>query len=140
MTILKRFIVVLLLPVMFALAFDVSAEITQTMTLNPSWQPPATREDGAIFTEEEVGGYNIFYGTADAGYTNAITVPPADREAFISGLPVDSYCIRMSAFDTQGRESKFSEERCTNVPSFPSDFVLRVITETLVDGHPITPQ
>jgi hypothetical protein len=70
-----------------------TAEITLAWDANP---------------ESDVAGYKVYYGTASRKYTHSVDVGNVTQTT----LPVSKkkYCIALTAYDTNGNESGFSNE------------------------------
>ncbi|MDH4028308.1 MAG: fibronectin type III domain-containing protein [Nitrospirota bacterium] len=78
-----------------------------------SWDPPVTNEDGTPLNDLE--GYNIYYGTASGSYPQKITVGNVTTYQ-VTGLASGStYCFAITAYDTSGNESLYSNEICTTI-------------------------
>lgn len=82
-----------------------------------SWTPPTEREDGTLIAPGEIAGFNIYYGTAAGDYIYDIDVPVgvlADPLAPSYTVPdLDTctiYYLVMTTYDSDGRESLYSEE------------------------------
>ena len=78
-----------------------------------SGEPPALREDGAVFdVATELEGFNVYCGTETGNYTdltafNGYTLP---LTSWTVDLPNGvSYCV-VTAIDKEGRESAYSDE------------------------------
>lgn len=95
-----------------------SAFSAQSVTL--AWDPNP---------ENDIGGYIVYYGPASRNYTNAVNVGNVTTNT-VSGL-VDgaTYFFAVTAFNTNGLESDFSDEVSYAPPNpIPTLFVLRAIT------------
>jgi PKD repeat protein len=73
-----------------------------------SWQAPTTDADGSPLTD--LAGYKVYYGLRSAHYDVTLDVGNALSVA-ISGL-IDglTYYVAVTAYDTSGNESAFSNE------------------------------
>lgn len=86
------------------------AEMDVNIDLN--WAPPTENVDGTVLTD--LGGYNVWYGFSQGGYTQSINV--ADNSATSFGFPVNgiasgtSIYVVMTAYDLEGNESAYSNE------------------------------
>ncbi len=77
-----------------------------------TWDAPSSYTDGSPLTD--LAGYKIYYGTAHGNYTSSINVgnttsiSVADLSSSVpaSGL----YYLAVTAYDTAGNESTFSNE------------------------------
>ena len=72
-----------------------------------SWDPPTTNADGTPI--EDLAGYNIYYGTSSGSYSQNIDV--GDVTTYIvAGLNDGTYYFAVTAYDTSGNESEYSNE------------------------------
>lgn len=84
------------------LAVDVFGNVTL------QWDPPTENVDGSPLTD--LASYRIYYGEFSGTYTSEIAVEdPADTEHELL-LPSGSYYFAMTALDTDGNESGYSNE------------------------------
>jgi len=67
-------------------------------------------------TEEDLAGYRVYYGTASKTYGQPITIGKETTYAITGLIPGQRYCIAVTAFDTAGNESDFSNEVCGVAP------------------------
>lgn len=82
--------------------------------------PAGTQEMSLMWdpnSEQDLAGYRVHYGTETQQYTGASALPPS-----ITSWPLDSaalgpfrYYLAVTAFDTAGNESDFSEELWANL-------------------------
>lgn len=78
-------------------------------TVTLSWQPPTENTDGTPITT--LAGYNIYYGTAPQTYTSTIKVSnPGLATYVVQSLPAGKYYFAVSAYDSSGAESDYSQE------------------------------
>lgn len=76
-----------------------------------AWVAPTERADGAPMSLSEIAGYKIYYGDAAGVYPNIIDV--LDKSAVeldLKSLSPGRYHFVITTVDTEGRESRFSEE------------------------------
>ena len=82
-----------------------------TGTITLAWTAPVTRENGAPLSLSEIGGFRIYYGESVASYSKIADVTDGTATtATIIDVPAGNYFIVMTAYDTEGRESRFSPE------------------------------
>ena len=84
------------------------SDTTSDITL--SWVAPTEREDGTAISMAEIAGYRVYYGTSEGDYPNQVVV--ADRttmQATLRNLETGTYYIVVTTYDTDGRESAYSE-------------------------------
>ncbi|RJR15596.1 MAG: PKD domain-containing protein [Nitrospiraceae bacterium] len=73
-----------------------------------SWAPPVTDMNGAPLTD--IGGFIIYYGSSSRNYTHVINVG-RDTSYEVSNLTEGlTYYFAVTAYDTAGNESKYSQE------------------------------
>jgi len=85
-------------------SIDVAAG-SGTATL--SWDAPTVNEDGSPL--DDLAGYRVYYGTSLGNYPNIETIDnPGIVSYVINGLPVGTWFFTVTALDTSGNESVFS--------------------------------
>ncbi len=76
------------------------------------WAAPTTNTDGSLITN--LTGYKIYYGTVSGRYTASIdvgNVTSLSVTTLSSSVPLPgSYYIAVTAYDTAGNESVYSNE------------------------------
>jgi hypothetical protein len=72
-----------------------------------SWTAPVTNEDGSSLTD--LAGYRVYYGTAPGSYSSSFTVP-AGTTYTVSGLASGTYYFAVTAYNSAGIESTYSNE------------------------------
>lgn len=75
-----------------------------------SWSPATTNSDGTPLVD--LAGYRVYYGTSSGNYTNTVDISdPAATSTLIAGLAsYTTYYFAVTAYDTSGNESSFSNE------------------------------
>ena len=77
-----------------------------------AWDAPSSNTDGSPATD--LAGYKIYYGTVSGKYTASIDAGNATSfpiTALSSSVPVPGlYYIAVTAYDTAGNESSYSNE------------------------------
>jgi len=78
---------------------------SQTSSMTLSWVAPAARSDGTSLSLSEIEGYRIYYGTTAGAYPNSVDVTDGTATtATVTNLPVGTYYVVMSTYDTAGVE------------------------------------
>jgi hypothetical protein len=77
-------------------------------TLN--WTAPVARSDQSPLSLADIGGYRVYYGTVEGEYTYQVDVKDGTAvEAVIDDLSTGTYYFVVTTYDTEGRESEYSE-------------------------------
>ncbi len=76
-------------------------------TATLAWNPPSTNADGTPLTG--LAGFKVYYGTQSGTYPNVIDVGNRTRYV-LNNLPSGTYYFVVTAYDTSGTESGFSNE------------------------------
>jgi hypothetical protein len=72
-----------------------------------SWKAPTTNEDGTTLID--LAGFKLYYGTQSGQYSQVIDVGNYNT-AEIGDLGSGTYYLAITAYDTYGNESRFSNE------------------------------
>jgi hypothetical protein len=84
-----------------------------------SWEAPSTNADGTPLTD--LAGYKLYYGQSSGNYEFALDIGDLTTET-LSGLEAgQTYYFVVTAYDTSGNESTFSNEATAVIP--PDDFI-----------------
>jgi hypothetical protein len=71
-----------------------------------SWTAPVIRQDGSPMSLAEIDGYRVYYGSTQGNYPDSVDINDgAATAATVSNVPVGSYYIVMTTYDSGGRES-----------------------------------
>lgn len=74
-----------------------------------SWTAPVSRSDGSPLALSEIGGYRVYYGPSPGNYPNSINITNGSLQtATLTGIPLGTYYVAMSTYDTSGLESSYS--------------------------------
>ena len=73
-----------------------------------SWHPPTENEDGS--TLMDLAGYRIYYGNSPGNYDNTITINIGLSSYLVESLGASDWYFAMTAFNSLGIESVYSEE------------------------------
>lgn len=84
----------------------ISVRVLGVVTLN--WQPPTENVDGS--PADDLSGYRIYLGTISRQYTEEVSVSDPGATSRSLELPSGAYYIAMTAVDSQGNESAYSNE------------------------------
>jgi len=82
------------------------------MSVTLAWDAPSTNEDGTPLND--LAGFKVYYGTSPNYYTESIDVSYVSA-AVIDNLSSGPWCFAVTAYDTSGNESNYSNEVCTNI-------------------------
>ena len=85
------------------------------------WDAPTTNEDGTPLTD--LKGYKLYYGPSSDNYTGSIDVGDTTSveiatiiDSIYKALPTsDTVCFAITAYDTLGNESDYSNEVCGDI-------------------------
>jgi fibronectin type 3 domain-containing protein len=98
----------------------VSASTTLTVTATASansvtllWDAPTTYTDGTPVTG--FVGYKVYYGTASRVYTYVVDVQDKTTHTIDALTPGTTYYFAITAYDSSGIESDFSNELSTTI-------------------------
>ena len=76
-----------------------------------SWTAPVARADGSPISLHDIEGYRIYYGTSAGNYPNSVEINDGTAvQLTLNNLPLGTYHLVMTTYDTAGRESVFSPE------------------------------
>ena len=81
-----------------------------------SWVPPTTNTDGTPLTD--LAGYKIHYGSSPGNYGAPMTVGNVTTYT-VTGLGVGTYYFAVTAYDTSGNESGFSNQASKTIVGVP---------------------
>ncbi|GBE36852.1 hypothetical protein BMS3Bbin07_01004 [bacterium BMS3Bbin07] len=134
----KKFNTLLILAASLTLLFVLSgcgagdgsiADYTGDGSTNPNaltnaklaWDAPTTNEDGTPLTD--LAGYKLYYGPSSGSYTGSIDVEDTTSveiatiiDVIYEALPTtDTICFAVTAYDTLGNESDYSNEVCEDI-------------------------
>jgi len=88
-------------------------------------------------TDSIIAGYNIYYGGASGAYTSSADAG-ANLTAEVDGLtPGLTYYFAVTAYDTNGFESEFSDEITNRLPVLPW-IIAPPLTQTNIAGTSVT--
>lgn len=92
------------------------------------WDPPTTNMDGSVVND--LAGYKIYWGTSPGVYSNIVTAPVclncpipiagATERSCVALSPGTTYYFAVTAYDTVGNESDYSNEVSKAIPAVSS--------------------
>jgi hypothetical protein len=82
---------------------------TATGSFDLTWTAPASRADGTPLALSEIAGYRVYYGTSAGSYQNHVDITNGTlQSATLTGVPVGTYYVAMTTYDTSGLQSSYS--------------------------------
>jgi hypothetical protein len=82
---------------------------TPSKSVTLTWDAPNADSDGSSL--DDLAGYKIYYGTSSNDYSQSVDTGNSIG-ATISSLSVATWCFAVTAYDTSGNESDYSDEAC----------------------------
>ncbi|MEW6417445.1 MAG: DNRLRE domain-containing protein [Nitrospirota bacterium] len=79
-----------------------------------SWDPPTTNADGTPLLD--LAGYNVYYGNTSSNYSQIIDVGNITTYT-VASLNDGTYYFAVTAYDTSGNESEYSNEVSKTIQS-----------------------
>ncbi len=75
------------------------------------WTAPTARSDGSPLSLSDIDGYRIYYGTSRGNYPQQVNLTNGSATSTtVKNLAVGTYYLRMTTYDSAGRESARSPE------------------------------
>ena len=75
-----------------------------------SWTPPSTRSDGSYLPLSELAGYRVYMGTSSNDLAPLVDLNDDTVTSYtVNGLSSGNYYFAVSAYDTNGLESGYSQ-------------------------------
>ena len=99
----------------FLPAASVRAQCFPAGTATLTWTPPTQNTDGSPLTD--VAGYRVYYGVQWGNYPNSLSVGPSLPTAVINRLATGTYYFVVTAVNSAGAESGYSNVASKNVVS-----------------------
>ncbi len=78
-----------------------------------SWSSPSLNADGTPLAGD-LAGFIVYYGQGTGNYTESIDIGDVTSVS-VSALTQDTWCFTVTAYDSVGNESDFSEETCKTI-------------------------
>lgn len=88
------------------------SDSTAVSSATLSWDAPTTNSDGSPLTD--LTGYKVYYGTSSGSYTESVDIGNTTGSV-VDGLSAGTWCFAVTAYDTSGNESDYSNEVCTSI-------------------------
>jgi hypothetical protein len=79
-----------------------------------TWQPPAANEDGSTLTD--LAGYRVYWGTTPGTYSTSTQLNATSRTHTVTGLARGTWYFVVTALNSQGVESSYSNVWSKTVP------------------------
>ena len=80
-----------------------------TGSFNLGWTAPVSRTDGSQLSLSDIDGFKVYYGTSPGNYTHYIDVSAGSAQSVtVRDVPVGTYYVVMTTYDSDGRESSYS--------------------------------
>ena len=90
-------------------AFSITVNENAIGVATLSWTPPTTNADGSALTD--LAGFKIYRGTSQGIYPNVTTVADSGIATYVvENLPPGTHYFVITAYDTAGNESSYSNE------------------------------
>jgi hypothetical protein len=109
---------------LIALVILFSVSIATAGDILLEWDAPTTNEDGTVLTD--LAGYKLYYGSAPGIYDQNIDLGNITNTS--QSLPPGMYYFAVTAYDTSGNESKYSDEVSIDALA-PNKVKLRIVIE-----------
>lgn len=91
---------------------DTSSTSSQNTSdsVNLNWTPPSTRTDDTFLALSELAGYRIYMGTSSGNLAPLVDLDDESVTQYtVNNLPTGSYYFAITAYDTDGQESSYSQ-------------------------------
>lgn len=97
--------------------FDIDVIPSGRFSVTFSWMPPTENTDDSALTD--LIGYRVYQGVESGVYTQDITIDNAGLSSFmLDGLAEGTYYFAITAVNSIGIESEFSNEVSATIPRF----------------------
>lgn len=110
----KKILTIILIPTLLLIILGCGggggSSSIRSVTL--TWDAPTTNTDGTPLTD--LAGYIVYYGTSSNNYTNSVNIGNSTG-AVISNLSPGTWYFAVTAYDTSGNKSSFSNEVSTTI-------------------------
>lgn len=107
--------VLIFLTLYFSLINFIVADNAYPAQATLSWNAPTTNVDGSPLTD--LAGYKVYYGTSSGNYTNQTDVGNVLTSQITNLTAGITYYFAVTAYDTSGNESGYSNEVSKTIPS-----------------------
>ena len=90
-------------------SITVETALVQTGSLSLRWAAPSTRTDGSSLEVHEIDGYCIYLGDSSSNLTMEVDLNDGLADSYtFTDLPVGTYFVAVTAYDTDGNHSGYS--------------------------------
>jgi hypothetical protein len=80
-----------------------------TGSFDLKWTAPVSRKDGSPLSLSDINGFKVYYGKSKGKYTHYIDVSNGTAQKVkVKDVPVGTYYVVMTTYDSDGRESGYS--------------------------------
>ena len=86
----------------------------QALSRTLRWERPTHNEDGS--PAKDLAGYVVYWGTESATYTDSHRIEDPQTTAWEMSMAPGDYYLAVTAFDTDGNESDYSNEAYRAIP------------------------
>ncbi len=87
-----------------------SQSLSTSSGVSLSWTAPSSRTDGTFLPLTELAGYRIYMGTSSDNLNPVVDLSDDTVTSYtVNNLSAGSYYFAVSAYDTDGAESGYSE-------------------------------
>jgi hypothetical protein len=88
-----------------------SSAPVSTGSFTIKWAAPVTRTNGKPLSLADINGFRIHYGASAGNYEYIVTVRDGTAQAAtVKNVPVGTYQVVMTTYDSNGLESGYSEK------------------------------
>jgi hypothetical protein len=86
-----------------------SSTNVDTGSFDLKWTAPVSRKDGSPLSLSDINGFKVYYGKSKGKYTHYIDVSNGTAQKVkVKDVPVGTYYVVMTTYDSDGRESGYS--------------------------------
>jgi len=101
--------------ILFTMIFSLNSPAAFSGTATLSWDAPTTNADGTLLTD--LAGYKVYYGNFSGNYSQNMNVDNVTTYTVNNLTDGLTYYFAVTAYDTSGNESGYSNELSKTLPS-----------------------